>query len=145
MRITSEAQAKVAPKGTHSIAGRHAASGFGFKKDTDAIGGGGYTVRYRLGDKRPTMGLGALSEINMADASKAARDARALARKGIDPIGARDREKAANLAAERAKQPVIFKELAETHLDAHAHSWKHQIRPRDMVQLSQEIRLPGPR
>ena len=126
MRITSEAQAKTAPKGAHSIGGKHAASGFGFKKDTDAIGGGGYTVRYRLGDKRPTMGLGAFGEISMADASKAARDAVALARKGIDPIGAREREKAANLAAERAKQPVTFKQSAETHLEAHAPSWKHK-------------------
>ena len=66
--MTSEAQAKTAPKGPHSIGGKHAASGFGFKKDTDAIGGGGYTVRYRLGDKRPTMGLGAFGEISMADA-----------------------------------------------------------------------------
>ena len=97
MKITSEAQAATAPKGRPQH-WEHAASGFGFKKDTDAIGGGGYTVRYRLGDKRPTMGLGVFGEISMADASKAARDAVALARRGIDPIGARDREKAANLA-----------------------------------------------
>jgi integrase len=126
MRITSEAQAKTAPEGSHSIGGKHAASGFGFKKDTDEIGGGGYTVRYRLGNKRPTMGLGAFSEISMANASKAARDALALVRKGIDPIGTRDREKAANLAAERAKQPVTFKQSAETHLEAHAPLWKHK-------------------
>ena len=45
------------------------------RKDTDAIGGGGSTVRYRLDDKRPTMGLGAFGEISMANASKAAADA----------------------------------------------------------------------
>ncbi len=50
----------------------------------------------------------------------------ALRARGIDPIEEREREKAANLAAERAKQPVIFKQSAETHLEAHAPSWKHK-------------------
>ena len=72
------------------------------------------------------MGLGRLSEISMADASKAAREAVALASKGIDPIAERERVKAANLTAERAKKPVIFMQSAETHLDAHANSWKHK-------------------
>jgi integrase len=45
----------------------------------------------------------------------------ALSRKGIDPIEARRRQRAANLAA---KQPVNFAQAAETHLEAHASSWK---------------------
>ncbi len=130
MKITSEAQAKAAPKGAHNIGGKHAASGFGFKKDTDAIGGGGYTVRYRLGDKRPTMGLGAFSEISMANASKAAKDAVALARRGIDPIGARDREKAANLAVKKA---VTFKLAAEAYYAEVAPTLRHKYGPMNWI------------
>jgi hypothetical protein len=130
IKITSEAQAKAAPKGAHNIGGKHAASGFGFKKDTDAIGGGGYTVRYRLGDKRPTMGLGAFSEISMANASKAAKDAVALARRGIDPIGARDREKAANLAVKKA---VTFKLAAETYYAEVAPTLRHKYGPMNWI------------
>ena len=130
MKITSEAQAKTAPKGAHSIGGKHAASGFGFKKDTDAIGGGGYTVRYRLGDKRPTMGLGAFGEISMANASKAARDAVALARRGIDPIGTRDREKAANLAVKKA---VTFKLAAEAYYAEVAPTLRHRYGPMNWI------------
>ena len=130
IKITSEGQAKAAPKGAHNIGGKHAASGFGFKKDTDAIGGGGYTVRYRLGDKRPTMGLGAFSEISMANASKAAKDAVALARRGIDPIGARDREKAANLAVKKA---VTFKLAAETYYAEVAPTLRHKYGPMNWI------------
>ena len=130
MKITSEAQAKTAPKGSHSIGGKHAASGFGFKKDTDAIGGGGYTVRYRLGDKRPTMGLGAFGEISMANASKAAKDAVALVRRGIDPIEARDREKAANLAVRKA---VTFKLAAEAYFAELAPTLRHKYGPMNWI------------
>lgn len=130
IKITSEGQAKAAPKGAHNIGGKHAASGFGFKKDTGAIGGGGYTVRYRLGDKRPTMGLGAFSEISMANASKAAKDAVALARRGIDPIGARDREKAANLAVKKA---VTFKLAAETYYAEVAPTLRHKYGPMNWI------------
>ena len=64
------------------------------------------------------MGLGAFSEISMADACKAEKAARALAHQGIDPIVERDREKAANLAAERAKKQVTFRQSAEVHIAA---------------------------
>ena len=43
--------------------------------------------------------------------------------KGIDPIAKRNAEKAANLAA---KTPVNFIQAAETHLEAHAPSWRHK-------------------
>jgi integrase len=118
--ITTQLQAKHAKKGVYSVKG---ASGFGFKKDSDAPGVGSYSVRFRLGGRRPTMGLGAFSEISMADAREAAKDAVKLARKGIDPIEARRRERAANLAV---KQPIIFAEAAEAYLEAHAPSWKHK-------------------
>ena len=38
--ISSQAQAKTAPAGDNAITGPHQTSGFKFKKDTDAVGGG---------------------------------------------------------------------------------------------------------
>jgi integrase len=122
-KISTSLQAKNAKAGVYSVTG---ASGFGFKKDSDAVGVGSYTVRYRLGARRPTMGLGAFSEITLADARGAAIEAVKLARKGIDPIEQRKRDKAANLAAERAKQPITFREAAEAYCELHAPSWKHK-------------------
>jgi integrase len=114
--LRTEAQIKNAKKGVHRVVCDDGVCGF--KKDSNAPGVGSYTVRYGLGGRRPTMGLGAFSEISMADACKAAKAARALAHQGIDPIVERDREKAANLAAERAKKQVIFRQSAEVHIAA---------------------------
>jgi hypothetical protein len=110
VRITTETQARNAPQGRHSIGGKHAAQGFGFKKDSSAIGAGGYLVRYALGKERWTISLGTFNEISLEAASKAAREAVALAAKGIDPRAAREREKAANLAA------VTFEQATKAHL-----------------------------
>ena len=122
-KISTSLQAKNAKAGVYSVTG---ASGFGFKKDSDTAGVGSYTVRYRLGARRPTMGLGAFNEISLADAREAAIEAVKLARKGIDPIEQRKREKVANLAAERAKQPITFRQAAEAYCELHAPSWKHK-------------------
>ena len=137
-KISTSLQAKNAKAGVYSVTG---ASGFGFKKDSDAPGVGSYTVRYRLGARRPTMGLGAFSEISLADAREAAIEAVKLARKGIDPIEQRKREKVANLAAERAKQPITFRQAAEAYCELHAPSWKHRYAGWRLAQSDQEVRL----
>ena len=59
----------------------------------------------------------------MADASNAPKAAVALARKGIDPIEARDREKAANLAVKKA---VIFRQAAEAYYAELAPTLRHK-------------------
>jgi integrase len=111
-------QLKNTQAGVYSVNG---ASGLGFKKTSDEPGSGSYFVRYRFGGRRPKMGLGRFDEISLADAREAAKDAVRLARKGIDPIEQRRREKAANLAA---KQPVNFAQAAGSFLKAHGPSWK---------------------
>src|SRR5580700_1712164 len=45
---------------------------------------------------------------------------------GHDPIETRRRERADNLAKSRAQQPITFKQMAETYLQAHGASWKHR-------------------
>lgn len=118
LTLNSILQIKNTKTGVHLVNG---AVGLYFKKETDEPGTGSYFVRYRFGERRPKMGLGRFDEISLADAREAAKDAVALARKGVDPIETRRREKAANLAA---KQPVNFAQAAETHVEAHAPSWK---------------------
>ena len=130
-KISTSLQAKNAKAGVYSVTG---ASGFGFKKDSDAVGVGSYTVRYRLGARRPTMGLGAFSEISLADAREAANEAVKLARKGIDPIEQRKRDKAANLAAERAKQPITFRRGGRGLLRAARAVVEAQIRRQGLAQ-----------
>ena len=122
--LKTKTQIKNAPKGRHSVV--TASGSCEFKKDSDDFCVGSYFVRYTIDGERGTMGLGAFDEIEPAEACEEAAKARKLAKAGIDPRQERERQKAANLAAERAKQPVIFKQSAETHLEAHAPSWKHK-------------------
>jgi integrase len=121
--LSTNLQLKNAQAGVYSVNG---ASGFGFKKASDEPGSGSYIVRYRLGGRRPTMGLGRFDEISLAEAREAAREAVKLARKGIDPIEQRKREREANLAAERAEKPVNFRQATEAYHALHAPTYKHK-------------------
>ena len=93
-----------------------AAPGFGFEKETDEPGDGAYRVRFPLGKKRPTMGLGRIRHTRYADALREAQEAVRLGREGINPIDERKRKKAANLAAERAKMPVVFEDMLASYI-----------------------------
>jgi Arm DNA-binding domain len=137
-KISTSLQAKNAKAGVYAVAG---ASGFGFKKESGTPGVGSYTVRFRLGARRPTMGLGAFNEISLADAREAAIEAVKLARKGIDPIEQRKREKVANLAAERAKQPITFRQGGRGLLRAARAVVEAPIRRWRLAQSDQEVRL----
>jgi integrase len=52
-----------------------------------------WAVRLTVSGKRRWMGLGSYPEISMAEAREAARDAKALARKGVDPVEKRQQER----------------------------------------------------
>ncbi|HZZ22326.1 MAG TPA: tyrosine-type recombinase/integrase [Roseiarcus sp.] len=118
--LSTMLQIKNAKAGVYSVKG---ASGFGFKKASDEPETGSYTVRYRFNGRRPTMGLGSFREI-LAEAREAAKDAVRLARKGVDPIKARERLKTENLAAERAGKPVVFEQMIESYLKTR--KWRHK-------------------
>ena len=89
-------------------------------------GAGSYFYRYRLGDRRREIGLGGRDKVGLADACKAAKAWAVLRDEGHDPIETRRRERADNLAKSRAQQPITFKQMAETYLQAHGASWKHR-------------------
>jgi integrase len=79
-----------------------------------------------LGDRRREIGLGGRDKVSLADTCKAAKAWAVLRDEGHDPIETRCRERADNLAKSRAQQPITFKQMAETYLQAHGASWKHR-------------------
>jgi len=96
--LNTETQIKNAPKGVHSIKG---ANGLYLKKETGATGGGAYFVRYQLGPKRPTMGLGPVNVVSLDSAREAAKAAVTLAR------GASTRSSSATARRPRISQPRL--------------------------------------
>jgi integrase len=94
----------------------------GFEKRTGARDTGSYYVRLSIGGKEIVMGLGRFGEIGAVEACGAAAAERAKARKGIDPIAERDRQKAANLAEE--KKSVTCRKAAETFFEMNKDAWR---------------------
>jgi Arm DNA-binding domain len=92
-------------------------------------GGGSYFYRYRLGDRRREIGLGSRDKVSLADACKVAKAWAVLRDEGHDPIEARRRERADNVAKSRAQQPITFKQMAETYLQAHSTSYEPKLSP----------------
>jgi integrase len=121
VRISNQQQADKAPIGVHKITG---ATGLSLK--IGETGKGSYFYRFRLGDRRREMGLGARDEITLVDAREAAAEHKAACKRGEDPIEERKRVRAANLAKSRAAKPVVFKEMVEAYLAKHAPGWKHR-------------------
>ena len=93
-------------RGRTASRGRPRRPGFSLKKESDTPGAGCFTLRFRRGKKqRPTGKLPAINTFrDLNEVFEAAREALTLVKKGINPIAARKREKAANLAAVSFKQ-----------------------------------------
>ena len=69
-------------------------------------GGKWWIYRYRLGDKRRDMGLGAFPDVGLADARRAAGDVRQLLEDGQDPVTKRKVE-SARVVTEREAMPTF--------------------------------------
>jgi hypothetical protein len=83
-----------------------------------------WLVRVRLpGGTVREMGLGIATDMNLAATREKARDARDLAREGVDPIHHRDAER--KRAAEEAARATTFKQAAETYITAFEESWRN--------------------
>jgi integrase len=92
-----------------------------------------WLCRLTVDGKRRDMGLGGYPAVSLKDARGAARKACELARKGADPIAARDAEAAARKAAReaeaRAQQEAekrTFRAVAEACIKAQAPGWKSE-------------------
>lgn len=104
--------------------GLHAVGGVpGLALQVLPSGGRTWILRTIIGNRRREMGLGGYPGVTLAMAREAAREARELIRRGIDPI------EAAKEAREALKvTPTVaftFRAAAEAYIAAHEASWKN--------------------
>jgi integrase len=69
------------------------------------------------------MGLGSFPSVTLADARDKARQLRAFAREGVDPIAAREARRSAASAEQQAQK--TFSEVAAQYIAQHEMSWKN--------------------
>ncbi len=69
------------------------------------------------------LGMGSADDISLAEARERARQARKLARDGVDPLVARDAGRAAKAA--EAARAMSFRQCAEAYIDAHRAGWRN--------------------
>jgi integrase len=85
-----------------------------------------WLYRFALNGRERQMGLGSLSDISLAQARAAAADARKLAKAGIDPIDARDAQRASQKRTselEKAKG-ITFDQCRDAYFTAHQSGWR---------------------
>jgi integrase len=89
-----------------------------------------WVYRFRAGDKLRDMGLGSAGTVSLAEARRAAEKARGLRQQGIDPIDARQADRASRASArtgitfEKAAAAYIASHRAGWHNDRHAGQWE---------------------
>lgn len=104
--------------------GLHAVGGVpGLALQVLKSGGRTWILRVMIGTRRREMGLGGYPGVTLAAAREAAREARDLIRKGIDPIEAAKEARAALLVTPTAG--YTFRAAAEAYIAAHEASWKN--------------------
>ena len=86
-------------------------------------GGRSWVFRYRAGNRERWMGLGPLRDVSLAEAREKAAAARKLRLEGIDPIEARNAQRAA-VKLETAKA-MTFGQCVEAYLQTHEIGWKN--------------------
>ncbi len=99
------------------------ADGGGLYLQVTAAGARTWIYRFTLQGRTRDMGLGSLSAVTLSEARTRALEARRLKSAGIDPIGARDGQRATE-RAETAKQ-IAFKDAAEAFIKAHQAGWRN--------------------
>lgn len=104
--------------------GLHAVGGVpGLALQVLPTGGRTWILRTIIGNRRREMGLGGYPAVTLAMAREAAREARELIRRGIDPIdAAREAREALKVTPTVA---YTFKAAAEAYIAAHEASWKN--------------------
>lgn len=97
-----------------------------------SVGPGGsrsWIFRYMLRGRSRDMGLGSFPDITLADARAESASARVLCKQGIDPIGRRDSQRAAQ-RVEKARA-VTFKDCASLYFEANKGAWRNRQHARD--------------
>ncbi len=102
--------------------GRYADGG-GLYLQVRSQGTKSWIFRFTLGGKARQMGLGAINTISLPEARDAALKCRKLLHEGIDPIEARNRERASKRLQDELA--MTFKECAEKYINSHKAGWKN--------------------
>src|SRR5262249_40137670 len=89
-----------------------------------------WVFRYQLDEARHDMGLGSLHSLRLAEARERARELRQQILAGLDPLDARNEQKAerrARAQAERATaaRAQTFRQRATRYLEVHGGKWKN--------------------
>jgi hypothetical protein len=106
---------------THGGAGL-LADGDGLYLQVTASGAKSWIYRYQIAGRRRDMGLGSTTVLTLAEARDAARDCRKLVKQGIDPLDARQAERAAKAIADA--RALTFRQCAEKYIEDHRAGWR---------------------
>lgn len=104
--------------------------GDGLRLVVKSTGRKSWLLRFQLAGRRREMGLGSFPEVSLKKARQEASAKRSQLSDGIDPLAARDIERAAQLEAQRtseAKQ-LKFETLAKEYCEAHGGTWSEKWR-----------------
>jgi integrase len=82
-----------------------------------------WVYRFTLNGKARWMGLGSVALCGLQDARGKALDARRLCHEGVDPISARETQRASERL--EAAKAITFRECAETYVKTHRISWRN--------------------
>jgi len=100
------------------------ADGGGLYLQVSSSGSKSWVFYYMLNRRRREMGLGSLIGVTLAEARTRAADCRRLVANRIDPIDARDSDRARQ--AVEATKSLTFAECAERFIKAHRTGWKNE-------------------
>jgi hypothetical protein len=102
-----------------------------------------WLFRYSVnGGKERWAGLGSLADISLAAARDRAGEMRRQVAAGLDPLAAREAERAreAEAEAEKRRRSVLFVDYARTYVQAHEGTWKND---KHRQQWLNTLGLPG--
>lgn len=82
-----------------------------------------WLLRYEINGRKRWMGLGPCADFTLDEARERARQARQLLADGIDPLEARQAERAQRALA--AAQTITFQDAAQQYFDQHERKWRN--------------------
>ena len=121
-KLTSAHVNRIREDRSGKYVGMHADGG-GLYLQVTPTGGKSWLYCYMLNGRNREMGLGPLHSVGLADARRKAAEARRLRAEGVDPIEAREAERAK--AALEAARAITFKKAAEQYIEAHRAGWRN--------------------
>lgn len=100
------------------------ADGGGLYLQISASGSRSWIFRFSIAKRSREMGLGPLSSVSLAEARAQAANCRKLRSEGVDPIQARDDERAR--AAVASPEAFTFRQAAADYIATQEESWKNK-------------------